>query len=159
MTVPDLWQLEVDAPDWLPSVVTRLLSVGVPPTAIANAFDLDVQVVKDIVTTDHIKRFGTAELSEALYKLMWDAYEDLLNLQKNAPVAKRMQIDMTLISKASAMIGSQEPDSMAKMQAELAAMTAEVRQVPVNPGTSIYESTPDDAPIDDPEKGLASRAD
>jgi hypothetical protein len=67
-----------------------------------------------------------------------------------------MQVNLTLISKASSMIGSQEPDSMAKLQQEMAAMTAEVRSVPVDPGTSIYEVNSDDAPIDDPEEGSTS---
>jgi hypothetical protein len=150
--IPDLWTLESDAPDWLPLIVDRLLTVGVPPTAIANAFDLDVQVVKDLLADRRVQKFGTAELSEALHNLMWEAYEDLLNLQKTAPITKRMQIDMTLISKASSMIGSQEPDSISKLQGEVATMMAEVRSVPTDPGTSIYETNSTDAPTDDSEE-------
>ena len=159
MSEPDLWQLDLDSPEWLPAIVDRLLSVGVPPTAIANAFDLDPQVVKNLLGERHVRKFGTAELAEAINILMWDAFEDLKELQRNAPISKRLQIDMTLVAKASAMIGSQEPDSMSKLQAEMAAMTAEVRSIPVETGTSIYETNSADAPIDDPEERLTSRAD
>jgi len=155
-SIPDLWQLESDSPDWLPLIVDRLLTVGVPPTAIANAFDLDPQVVKDLLADRRVQKFGTSELAEALNILMWEAYEDLRTLQKTAPVTKRMQIDMTLIAKASSMIGSQEPDSMSKLQSQMDSMMAEVRSVPVDPGSSIYETNTLDAPTDNPEEGLTS---
>ena len=140
--------------DYLLTLIDRLLTNGVPPTAIANSFDLDVQVIKDLLDNRHVKKFGTAELAEAIHALMWEALEDMRELMRNAPIAKRMQVNMTLLSRASAMIGSQEPDSIGKLQAEMAAMTAEVREIPVDPGTSIYETNPTDAPVDDPEEGL-----
>ena len=47
-------------------VVDRLLEVGVPPTAIAKAFDIDPFVVRDRATELRVERYGSAELSEAL---------------------------------------------------------------------------------------------
>jgi methionyl-tRNA synthetase len=143
--------------DYLLSLINRLLDNGVPPTAIANSFDLDVQVVKDLLDERHVKKFGTAELSEAIHALMWEALEDMRELMRNAPIAKRMQVNMSLLTRASAMIGNQEPDSIGKLQAEMAKMTAEVREIPVDAGTSIYETNPVDAPTDDPEEGSTGR--
>ena len=140
--------------DYMLSIIDRLLTNGVPPTAIANSFDLDVQIIKDLLDDRHVRKFGTAELAEAIHALMWEALEDMRELMRNAPIAKRMQVNMTLLSRASAMIGNQEPDSIGKLQAEMAAMTAEVREIPVDPGTSIYETNPIDAPVDDPEERL-----
>lgn len=134
------------------TIIERLLDNGVPPTAIANTFDIDVQAVKDLLDNRRTRKFGTAELSEAIHALMWEALEDMRELMRNAPIAKRMQVNMTLLSRASAMIGNQEPDSMAKLQAEMAKMTAEVRTIPVDAGTSIYETNTIDAPTDDPEE-------
>ena len=143
--------------DYLLTLINRLIDNGVPPTAIANSFDLDVQIIKDLLDARHVRKFGTAELAEAIHALMWEALEDMRELMRNAPIAKRMQVNMTLLSRASAMIGNQEPDSIGKLQAEMAAMTAEVREIPVDPGTSIYETNPIDAPVDDPEERLTSR--
>lgn len=153
----DLFQLEVDDPEWLTTIIDRFLSVGVPPTAIANALYLDVQVVKDRLIDARIAKYGTAELGEAMHSLMWRAYEDLLTLIDQAPLSKRIQINMTLLSKASALVGSQTPDGIARMQAELEEMMSEQRHVPTEVSSSIYESNPDDAPPDDPEEGSTGR--
>lgn len=155
----DLWQLEVDSPEWLPTIIDRLLSVGVPPTAVANAFYLDVQVVKDRLIDGRISKYGTAELGEAMHALMWRAYEDLLTLIDSAPMSKRIQINMTLLSKASALVGSQTPDGIARMQAEFEEMMAETRRIPTHARDSIYESSTHDGTIDDPEEGSRSRED
>lgn len=153
-----LWQLEVDDPEWLPAIIDRLLDVGVPPTAVANAFGIDVQVVKDILIDRRVQKYGTAELGEAMHALMWKAYENTLQMIDQAPMQRRLQINMTLLSKASALVGSQTPDGIAKMQAEMEAMMAEARQTdtPSTPTGSIYETYPDDAPTDDPEEGSTS---
>jgi hypothetical protein len=138
--------------DELATIITRLLKNGVPPTAVADTFNLDVQIVKDLLADERVRKFGTTELGEALHQLMWDALEGMRDAMKNAPVAKRMQVNMTLLSRASAMIGSQEPDSVAKLQNEMSKMMAEVRSIPVDAGTSIYELTSTDAPTDDSEE-------
>ena len=151
--VPDLWLLEADEPEWLPAIIDRLLDVGVPPTAIANAFDLDVQVVKDILIDRRVSKYGTAELGEAMHALMWKAYENTLQMIDQAPMARRLQINMTLLSKASALVGSQTPDGIAKMQTEMEAMMAEARATETPTTGSIYETNATDAPTDDPEKG------
>jgi hypothetical protein len=156
-TLEDLWQLEVDDPEWLTTIIDRFLSVGVPPTAISKALYLDVQVVKDRLIDDRISHYGTAELGEAMHALMWRAYEDLLTLIDQAPLSKRIQINMTLLSKASALVGSQTPDGIARMQAELEEVMSEQRQTPTPVSSSIYELDPVDAPPDDPEEGSTGR--
>ena len=148
----DLWQLEVDTPEWLPTIIDRLLLVGVPPTAIANAFYVDVQLVKDRLIDTRIAKYGTAELGEAMHSLMWKAYEDTLTLLEQAPMAKRLQMNMSLLSKASALVGSQTPDGIARMQAELESMMAETRSTPNPVRDSIYEPVPHDGAINDPEE-------
>jgi hypothetical protein len=148
----DLWQLEVDDPDWLPEVITRLLAVGVPPTAVARAFDIEPQVVKDFQSDIRTDKYGAAELGEAVHFLMWQSFEDIVQIIKHAPMAKRMQMNMAFLAKASALVGSTTPDGIARMQSELADMQAETRGTPTEVADSIYVSTPLDAPPDDPEK-------
>lgn len=154
----ELWALEVDDPEWLPTVIQRLLSVGVPPTAVSKAFDLDVQVVKEYQVTDRIARYGTAELGEAMHFLMWKAYEDTVQLLERAPMSKRLSMNMALLSKASTLVGSQTPDGIARMQSLLGEMFAETRRTDEEVKSSIYETNPLDAPPDDPEEGSTGRA-
>lgn len=157
IAVPDLWQLDTDSPAWLPSIINRLLDVGVPPTAISNAFEVDVEAIKEIQMDRRTAKYGTAELAEAMHALMWKAYEDTLNLIKQAPPARRLQLNMTLLSKASTLVGSQTPDGVSKMLAEFGNLASEQRRTDQAPRTNIYETSPLDAPANDPKEGSTSR--
>jgi hypothetical protein len=144
----------MDTPDWLPAIITRLLEVGVPPTAIANAFYVEVEAVKELQMSLRVEKYGTAELAEAMHDLMWNAYEDTLELIKQAPPARRLQLNMSLLAKAQTLVGNQTPDGVLRIQAELDAMMAETRLTDkAAPTSSIYETGSADAPPDDPEKG------
>jgi hypothetical protein len=154
MTYADLWTLDSDAPDWLPSIITRLLEVGVPPSAIAAAFQVEVEPVKEMQMQLRTAKYGTSELAEAMQSLMWKAYEDTLVLLAQAPPARRLQMNMSLLSKAQSLVGSQAPDMFGRIQAELDGIMAETRQTELaEPTSSIYETGSADAPPDDPEKG------
>lgn len=153
MTYTELWELDIDSPEWLPTIITRLLEVGVPPTAISNAFYVEVDAIKEMQMGLRISKYGTAELAEAMHSLMWAAYEDTLELIKQAPPARRLQLNMNLLAKAQTLVGNQTPDGVLQIQAELAAMMAETRRTESDPTSSIYETGSADAPPDDPEKG------
>ena len=157
MSYAEFWELEVDSPEWLPAIIRRLLSVGVGPTAIANAFDIEVQPLKDMQAAMHTKQFGTAELAEGMHFLIWQAYADALEIIKSAPLEKRMRFDMALLARASSIIGGQQPEGMSKLQADLDSMMSEMREADAPVVASIYETNPLDAPVDDPEKGFAGR--
>jgi hypothetical protein len=157
--LPEVWELDIEAPDWLEAIIRRLLAVGVPPTAIAKAFNLSPDPVKELVTDLRIEKYGTAELGELMYSLMLWAYEDVLRLIEQSPPARRLQLDMALLSKMSVLVGGQTPDSFAKMHSEFGKMMTEVRGIgEVTPptGTIYGEPDPIDAPIDDPEEGSVS---
>lgn len=141
----DLWELDADAPEWLPTIIYRLLEVGVPPTSCAKAFDVDVQVIKDMQTETRVEKFGTAELSEAMFYMIWKAYEQMLELMETAPLDKRLRILTNLMTRASSMAEGQAPDSMKKMQDEFASLAADLSTAE-SPGaeSSIYELIPTD---------------
>ena len=155
---PEVWELDIEAPDWLESIILRLLRAGIPPTAIAKAFNISTEPVKELLIDLRVEKYGTAELGELMYSLMLWAYEDVLRLIEQSPPARRLQLDMALLSKMSVLVGGQTPDSVAKMQTEFGRMMTEVRGVGVTPttGTIYGEPDPIDAPIDDPEEGSVS---
>jgi hypothetical protein len=103
----------------LSEVIVRLLEVGVPPTAIGKAFDIDSQAIRSIQADLHITQYGTAELGEAMLFTIWRGYDMLLQLMEEAPLQQRIRISTWLVARGSALAGSTTPDSIVKMQTEM----------------------------------------
>ena len=136
----DIWQLADDEPDWLESICTRLLSVGVPPTALAKAFEVDVDAIKELHATILVQQYGTAEITEAMNYLMWRAYEDALSILDSAPVVQRTRFITTLLSRQSVILGKQSPESMQRLRAELEGLIGSINvENPLEP--SIYQDS------------------
>lgn len=152
--IPDVWELDIDQPDWLETIIIALLEVGVPPTAIGKAFRIDPQSIKELQAELLITKYGTAEISEAINFLMWRAYEDSLSILDSAPAAQRQRFITTLLSRQSAIVGKESPQSIARMRGELEHLWADIGvEDPKTP--SIYapsEFTPTDGETDDPEE-------
>lgn len=152
--IPDVWELDPDSPDWLETIIICLLEVGVPPTAIGKAFSIDPQAVKELQAELNISKYGTAEISEAINFLMWRAYEDSLAILDSAPSAQRQRFITTLLSRQSAIVGKESPQSIARMRGELEHLWADIGVE--DPRTeSIYapsQFTPIDGATDDPEE-------
>lgn len=153
--VPDVWELDPDEPDWLETIIIALLEVGVPPTAIGKAFRIDPQAIKELQAELNVEKYGTAEISEAINFLMWRAYEDSLAILDSAPSASRQRFITTLLSRQSAIVGKESPQSIARMRGELEKLWADMG-VEDPAVESIYapsEFTPTDGAPDDPEEG------
>jgi hypothetical protein len=140
----------------LENICTRLLEVGVPPTAIAKAFQVEVQSIKDLQSTILVSKYGTAEISEAMNFLMWRAYQDALIILESAPSATRTRFITTLLSRQSVILGKQSPQALEQIRGELESLIRDVNienpQVP-----SIYaepQFSPVDGEADDPEEGF-----
>jgi hypothetical protein len=155
----DAWTLDPDEPDWLEQICHLLLEVGVPPTALSRAFRVDVDAIKELQSNTHVEKYGTAEISEAMYFLMWKAYEDAQHILTHAPIQIRMRFITTLLSRQSAIIGKESPQALEQMRAELTSLIAGVSvedtEVPSIYATS-SEFTALDGEADDPEEGLES---
>jgi len=93
-------------------VVRRLLNVGVPPTAIANAFDIEAGPIKEVARMVRREAYGTDELAEAHAFLTWAAYEEMLMLLKNGSPEIRAKVAMQLQSKAMAVSARQTPEEV-----------------------------------------------
>lgn len=153
--IPDVWELDPDSPEWLETIIIALLEVGVPPTAIGKAFRIDPQTIKELQAEIHVVKYGTAEISEAINFLMWRAYEDSLAILDSAPSASRQRFITTLLSRQSAIVGKESPESISRMRGELESLWADIG-VEAPAIESIYapsEFTPTDGTTDDPEEG------
>jgi hypothetical protein len=153
--IPDVWELDIDHPDWLETICISLLEVGVPPTAIGKAFQIDPQALKELQAEINVVKYGTAEISEAINFLMWRAYEDAHAVLDSAPSAQRQRFIMTLLARQSAIVGKESPQSIARMRGELEKLWADIGVE--DPETeSIYAPspfTPLDGTTDDSEEG------
>lgn len=153
--IPDVWELDSDSPEWLETICIALLEVGVPPTAIGKAFRIDPQAIKELQAEIHVVKYGTAEISEAINFLMWRAYEDSLAILDSAPSASRQRFITTLLSRQSAIVGKESPESISRMRGELESLWADIG-VEAPAAESIYapsQFTPADGTTDDPEEG------
>lgn len=147
----DPWQLDIDAPDWLEQVCIALLENGAPPTLLANAFLIDVSAIKDLQATLHVKRYGSAELSEAIMFFLWRTIDDAYDILNSAPIATRTRFVTTMLSRAAAMTGKQEPEGFERMRDAFTELTTKIKaDAALQP--SIYASpeySPMDAPAND----------
>jgi hypothetical protein len=157
----DPWSLDYDAPDWLTHVSTRLLEVGVPPTAISKAFSVELEAVRNLQDTLHTQRYGSAELSEAMTFFMWKMIDDAYETLATAPIHSRTRLMTTMLARASAMVQKSDPEGMSKMRDEFLKLTSSIQSTQtVVP--SIYASpefSPLDGEPDDPEQGSTDRSD
>ena len=116
---------KLDAPTLI-EVVRRLLNVGVPPTALANAFDMDPAPLKAIARMMRREAYGTEELAEAHAFLTWAAYEEMLNLLRTGSPEMRAKVAMQLQSKAMAISARQTPEDVSMARAALGALVADL---------------------------------
>ncbi len=100
-------------------IVDRLLGVGVPPTAIAKAFDIDPFVVRDRMNEIRVEQYGAAELAEALAQLQWEAFEQAKAMIYDAPYTVRARFIMAILSKTMSLTARQSPETMGNLRRDL----------------------------------------
>lgn len=116
---------KLDAPTLI-EVVRRLLNVGVPPTAIANAFDLDPGPIKAVARMVRREVYGTDEAAEATAYLTWAAYEEILTILKNGSPELRAKVAMQLQSKAMSVSARQTPEEVSMARAALGELIQDI---------------------------------
>lgn len=124
-TEPIALVAKLDAPTLI-EVVRRLLNVGVPPTAIANAFDIEAGPIKEVARMMRREAYGTDEMSEAHAFLTWAAYEEMLKLLRSGSPEMRAKVAMQLQSKAMAVSARQTPEEVSMGRTALYELVADL---------------------------------
>ena len=123
-----------------PERIYRLLKVGVPPTAVAKAFDMDVDVVKGVLSHIHVEEYGTDEIAEAMTHLIWVAYETALTeIQYGTPASKARFIQLVL-ARSIGLAGKSTPETSEKIRAALEQMASDMAPT-ISLTESIYTVT------------------
>ncbi len=110
--------------DEFTEVIERLLTVGVPPTAVAKAFDIDPFVVKERMAQLRVERYGAAELSEAMTNLQWEALDHVKQMMYDAPYAQRSRLIMGIMGKTMSLTARQNPETMGNVRNEFLELVA-----------------------------------
>lgn len=100
-------------------IVDRLLEVGVPPTALSKAFGVDVLDIKERLNGLRVQRYGTAELSEGLAGMQWEALEEMKAMIHQAPYDVRARFIMAINSKTMSLTARQNPETLGNMRQDL----------------------------------------
>lgn len=144
------------SPATLVELLRKGLNVGIPPTALANMFDLDADVVKNLAVNVRREQYGTAELSEALSFLTWQAVDEHINIIRNGSPEMRLKAVQQVLGKALATSVRQTPEEVKRAREELLAVAAqeriiEIEGVEVEPERSAFVAMDDE--VDDQGQG------
>ena len=112
------------APETLIELLRRGLKAGIPPTALSNMFEIDPEVTQAFAVNVRRGRYGTAELSEALSFLTWEAYEEMLHTIKRGSPELKIKAVMALMGKALATSVRQTPEEVTMAREALLSVMA-----------------------------------
>ena len=105
--------------DEFTEIVDRLLEVGVPPTAVAKALDLDPFVVKERINDLRVQKYGAAELAEFVQAIQWEALELFRDSMYSAPYAVRQRSVAGILGRTMSLTARQTPETSGIMRAQL----------------------------------------
>lgn len=105
-----------------------LTANGVPPTAIANSLDLPIDLVKELISDVRIGQYGSDEISEVVMLLMWEAFEQTLEILRHGRPADRLAMTKGIMGRAMAVTSKQEPETITKMREVMMGLVGGVRE-------------------------------
>lgn len=111
---------EEDAIDLL----QQLIMAGIPPTAIAIAFDLEVDFVRGIANELRVRRYGTSEISEAMAWLMWEAYDEAVKMLHSGSPANRIRAIAMILPRSVGMAARQDPEEFGRLRSRMEELIA-----------------------------------
>ena len=107
-------------------VITRLLEVGVPPTAIAKALGMDPFIIRGMMADLRIEKYGAAEMAEALAVLQWDALAEARAMIHDAPYNVRSRFIAGILNKSMSLTARQSPETMGNLRSDFLDLLGEM---------------------------------
>src|SRR5271166_5818432 len=90
------------SPATMVELLRKGLNVGIPPTALSNMMEVDVEVVQNLAITVRREQYGTAELSEVLSFLTWKAIEKQFAIIEKGSPEMSLKASQAILAKALA---------------------------------------------------------
>jgi hypothetical protein len=140
------------SPQTLVECLRKGLNVGIPPTALANMFDLEAEVVQNLAITVRREKYGSAELSEVLSYLTWQAVETQFDIITKGSPEMRLKATQMVLGKALSASVRQTPEEVERSRDQLLAVARQERILDIEgeeiePETSAFVAV--DEPTDD----------
>jgi hypothetical protein len=102
-------------------------------------FEMDVEVTQAFAINVRRGRYGTAELSEALSFLTWEAYEEMLHTIKRGSPELKLKATMALMGKALATSVRQTPEEVTRAREDMLAIASQLKMLELE-GEEVVES-------------------
>jgi hypothetical protein len=118
-------------PNQLVECLRRGLNAGVPPTALSNMFEVDVETVKNLAMNVRREKYGTAELSELLSDLTFQALSHQMRTIMYGSPELAQKAAGVVLSKALATSVRQTPEEVMRAREELLAIARQERLIEI----------------------------
>jgi hypothetical protein len=92
---------------------------------------MEPEVVQELAVNVRRGRYGTAELSEALSFLTWEAYEQTLLVARKGSPELKLKANMAIMGKALATSARQTPEELERARADFLAFIAESKIIEI----------------------------
>ena len=108
------------------TLILNLLEEGVPTGPISRAFNVDQSLVKEFLNEIRARKYGSAEITELLQNLMFEAYEEARSqIRSGSPTVKARAINM-ILSRSMALIGRQSPEEFTRLRNQMQSLLQKV---------------------------------
>lgn len=127
-------------PSMLVELLRKGLRVGIPPTALSNMLDVPPDVVKNLAHVVRREQYGTAEMTEFLSNLTWEALGHQLRTIKFGSPELSQKAASVVMGKALATSVRQTPEEVMRAREELIAAIGQERLIEIE-GVRVEEAS------------------
>ncbi|MDA4120187.1 MAG: hypothetical protein OK436_06325 [Thaumarchaeota archaeon] len=120
------WQM---SPTHLVDLIRRGLNAGIPPTALSNMLECDVEPIKTLSMQVRREKYGTAELSELLSELTFEALSNQMRTIKFGSPELAQKAAGVVLAKALATSVRQTPEEILRAREDLLAIARQDRVI------------------------------
>jgi hypothetical protein len=114
-------------PAELEEVVERLLVEGIPPTAVARALTLSVELCREAKSLLQVRRYGTDDLAEYTKQAQWDAIEHVRWVMAHGSAAEKTRFAAATLKAPMQRTARGTDEKQEKARAEVEEMMAGMR--------------------------------
>lgn len=119
------------------ALLRRSLERGVPDNAVADIFELPLDVVKEMAKEVKVTRFNTADKDAYIENLQWETLERTQEMIRNGTPDQVARITTAVFGKQIQAAGRRPSSSLVEQQAEIQEMFRAIREGnagPARPG-------------------------
>jgi glutamyl/glutaminyl-tRNA synthetase len=129
--------VKVDTLEMYEALLRRSLERGVPDAAVADIFDLPVELIKEMSREVKVTRFNTTDKNEYVENLEWETLESVAQMIRTGSPEQAARIATAVFGKQIQAAGRRPSSAATERQSEIMEALAEIREgssSPMKPG-------------------------